>query len=267
MLCLSLTFAAGQAAAITCPADAVAVGPVCVDKYEASVWAVPDPATSNKTLVARLKKGTATLGDLVGGGATQLGCDFALFGHDPFPANFPADGNWSSILIPATPGVYAASVPGVLPSACITWFQSQQACLLSDKRLLTNAEWQAAAAGTPDPGATDDESADCNVSGPPFGPTDTGSRSSCKSNWGASDLVGNVYEWVADWVPRSTACPGWGGFSDDFMCLTGASEPFGPGAVVRGGAWGGGAGAGVFAVDSFARPSFSVGGLGLRCAR
>jgi formylglycine-generating enzyme required for sulfatase activity len=142
--------------------------PVCIDKYEASVWSVPNPATSNKTLVAKLKKGTVTLRDLVAGGASQLGCDFPLFDHEAFPPNFPPDGNWSSMLIPPTPGVYAASVPGVLPSACITWFQSQQACLLSDKRLLTNAEWQAAAAGTPDPG-TDDESTECNVSGPPFG--------------------------------------------------------------------------------------------------
>jgi formylglycine-generating enzyme required for sulfatase activity len=266
MLFLPLTLAAGQAAAITCPADAVAVGPVCVDKYEASVWAVPNPATSNKTLVAKLKKGTVTLGDLAAGGATQLGCDFAPFDHDPFPPSFPPDGNWSSILIPATPGVYAASVPGVLPSACITWFQSQQACLLSDKRLLTNAEWQAAAAGTPDPG-TDNESTDCNVSGPPFGPSDTGSRSSCKSNWGASDMAGNIQEWVADWVPASTACPGWGSFSDDLNCFGGASETFGPGALFRGGGWAGGAVEGIFKVVGSSRPSESSLGFGLRCAR
>jgi hypothetical protein len=38
-------------------------------------------------------------------------------------------------------------------------------------------------------------------------------------------------EWVADWVPLSTACTGWGGESDDRMCLAGAStEVGGPGA-------------------------------------
>ncbi|MGH7287028.1 MAG: formylglycine-generating enzyme family protein [Myxococcota bacterium] len=186
---------------------------------------------------------------------------------DPFPPNFPPDGNRSSMLIPPTPGVYAASVPGVLPSACITWFQSQQACLLSDKRLSTNAEWQAAAAGTPDPG-TDNESTDCNVSGPPFEPTDTGSRPGCKSNWGASDMVENVFEWVADWVPASTACPGWGSFSDDFMCLSGASETTqGPGALFRGGSWSDGSLAGVFAVFGSDHPSNSADFIGLRCAR
>ena len=68
MLFLSLALVAGQAAAITCPADSVPVGTACVDKYEASVWSVPNPETS--TLVARLKKGRVTLGDLVAGGAT-----------------------------------------------------------------------------------------------------------------------------------------------------------------------------------------------------
>jgi hypothetical protein len=38
--------------------------------------------------------------------------------------------------------VYALSIPGVQPSTCITWFQANQACLLSGKRLLTNREWQ-----------------------------------------------------------------------------------------------------------------------------
>jgi len=272
ILLSSLTLAAGGAAAITCPPDAVPVGPVCVDKYEASLWAVPDPTTSNATLVAALKQGTATLADLVAGGATQLGCELAPFFQAPFPLNFPRNGNWTSTLIPATPGVYAASIPGVLPSACPTWFQAEQACRLSDKRLLTNAEWQAAAAGTPDPG-TDNESTDCNVAGPPHGPTATGSRSACVSSWGAFDMVGNVSAWVADWIPKSTECPGWGEmhagggqFSDDQMCLAGASEIAGPGALIRGGSWGGNT-AGVFAVRANAPPDHSGNRVGLRCGR
>src|SRR5262249_43834089 len=58
----------------------------------------------------------------------------------------------SSRIEPPSPGVYALSIPGVKPTACITWFQANQACLLSGKRLLTNREWQGAATGTPDPG-------------------------------------------------------------------------------------------------------------------
>jgi formylglycine-generating enzyme required for sulfatase activity len=50
-------------------------------------------------------------------------------------------------------------------------------------------------------------------------------------------MVGNLNEWVADWVPRSTQCQIWrDGFSNDVMCLAGASETAGaPGALLRGG--------------------------------
>jgi hypothetical protein len=73
VLLSSLALVAGQAGAITCPPDSVPVGTICVDRYETSVWSVPDPMTRNKTLVAKLKKGTATLAELTGGGAVQLG--------------------------------------------------------------------------------------------------------------------------------------------------------------------------------------------------
>src|SRR5262249_39915942 len=68
--------------------------------------------------------------------------------------------------------------------------------------------------------------------------TPTGARSSCVAARGAFDMVGNLAEWVADWVPNSTNCPGWAGFSDDEMCLAGASTTATfPGALVRGGAF------------------------------
>jgi formylglycine-generating enzyme required for sulfatase activity len=58
-------------------------------------------------------------------------------------------------------------------------------------------------AGTPDPGP-DDGTTDCNTASV-FTAVATGSRSSCESSDGAFDMVGNLFEWVADWVPRSTA--------------------------------------------------------------
>ena len=73
-------------------------------------------------------------------------------------------------------------------------YQANQACLLSGNRLLPNREWQGAAAGTPDPGAADDGSTTCVTTGAE--PANTGSRSSCKSVWGAFDMIGNVDEWV-----------------------------------------------------------------------
>lgn len=88
--------------------------------------------------------------------------------------------------------IFARSIAGVTPSASITWFQAQQACANVGKRLLTNAEWQQAAAGTPD-------GAPCIVDSESPGPTGT---AGCDSNWGTFDMVGNLDEWVADWVPR-----------------------------------------------------------------
>jgi formylglycine-generating enzyme required for sulfatase activity len=272
VLALSILCAAGGAAAVTCPPDAVPVGSVCVDKYEASIWSVPDPTTDNAALVAKLKDGTVTLAELQAGGAVQFGAAVlhgcpAPLGTPPYPANFPLNGNWISIADPPTPGIHAASIPGVLPSTCLSWFQAEQACRLSDKRLLTNADWQAAASGTPDP-AVDDESTTCNVAGPPIDPTLTGSRSACVSNWGAYDMVGNVAEWVAEWVPVATSCPGWGtGFSDDQMCLAGPADDRGPGAIFRGGSWSRPSSPGVFAIRATAPPDHYGDRGGFRCGR
>src|SRR5262245_12632831 len=56
-----------------CPEDAVVSGTVCMDRYEASVWRVPDPTDTNKDLVKKIQQGKATSADLMAGGATQLG--------------------------------------------------------------------------------------------------------------------------------------------------------------------------------------------------
>src|SRR5262249_27012622 len=137
-----------EAGPLKCHPDSVKVGNVCIDTYEASVWQIPP---SNTSLVKLVQAGKARLTDLTAGGATQLSPSSSC---SPFyPANFPATGNWTPVLgsNPPSPGVYAVSVAGVRPSACISWFQANQACLLSGKRLLTNREWQRAAAGPPHP--------------------------------------------------------------------------------------------------------------------
>ena len=173
------------AGTLKCPPDSVKVGNACIDLYEASVWQI---ALSNTALVQKVQAGTATLADLTGGGATQLSPSSSC--RPVYPANFPNDGNWTPVLgsSPPSPGVYAVSISGVHPSACVTWFQANQACLLSGKRLLTNHEWQGAAAGTPDPG-TDNGTSDCNISAAGDA-VNTGSRSNCKSSWGVFDMVG-----------------------------------------------------------------------------
>ena len=241
----------------------VKVGPICVDKYEASVWSEP------------------------------RGNGVRFPNSNPrFPTTFPENGNW-------TVPLYATSKPGVSPSTFITWFQAQQACALSGKRLLTNAEWQMAAAGTPDPGLGGDGVTTCNTN--TTGALETGksdgSGRACVSNWGVSDMVGNVREWVGDWiqgpggVSAGSVVGNWdpnshtratseygndyiGSINDAFhnnAPQTGggpsaAINPF-PAAIYRGGMWTSGDNAGVFKLMAQDAPSSMNNALGFRCAK
>jgi len=280
-VCLGAAVPAG--AGLTCPPDSVLVGDACIDLYEASVWQLPPcPIGSPRgcqTLVNRVQTGTATLDDLVTNRGRQLGVADTCRGPSDYGENFPATGNWKPVAgsNPPSPRVYAVSIPGVQPSACITWFQANQACRLSGKRLARNDEWQAAAQGTPDPG-TDNGTTDCAVNSPQ--PVNTGSRSSCKSSWGVFDMVGNVEEMVADWTEADAAgctdsSSAFGFPGSDLICFQGYSEispgqfpPFAaPGVFARGGMIQDGPQAGVFAVDTSTFPSWSHNVTGFRCAR
>jgi formylglycine-generating enzyme required for sulfatase activity len=242
-----------QAPVNKCGLDAVVAGTVCLDKYEASVWRVPNPTTTNALLVTKIRNGKVTPADLTAGGASPLG----TAGDDYAPCTDNGQNCANDI--------YAVSLPSSIPSAHITWFQAQEACANARKRLPTSAEWQVGANGTPDPGL-DDHATTCNNAS--NSTSLTGEHRSCVSARGAFDMVGNVAEWVADWAPLSTECPGWGEFSDDLMCLAGASTSRGgPGALVRGGIFFGGAINGPLMVMGTIAPSRSGQFVGFRCAR
>ena len=240
-----------------CPVDAVVSGSTCMDKYEASVWRVPFATTTNASLVKKLRQGKATAALLTAGGATQLGV-----GSDNYAPCADSGQN-------CTDDIFAASLPGVPPSARITWFQAQAACENARKRLPSNGEWQAAVIGTPDPGL-DNGTTDCawtSVGAPVI----TGARSSCTSARGAFDMVGNVWEWVADWVPHAAvSCGTWSaGVSPtgDFQCLSGAATTGEPGALIRGGSVNPTVNPGPLAIHGGVAPSVTAFDIGFRCAR
>jgi hypothetical protein len=236
-----------------CAPDAVLSGTVCIDRYEASVFRLVDPAGVNKSLVKKIQQGKVRSVDLEGIEQLGSGDDYG----DCTDAGAACD------------DVFAVSLAGLTPSANVTWFQAQQACRNSRKRLATSAEWQAAVAGTPDAGA-DNSSTACNsLSTQTVVPS--GTRESCVSVDGAFDMVGNLREWVADWVPRSTTCGDWPNAisTDDEQCLAGASsDPADePGALLRGGDFNDGTAAGPFAIDGRSEPSTASPEIGFRCVR
>ena len=240
-------------AAAACPpgsnGSSVEVGPLCMDKYEASVWRIPNPTTTNAPLVDKVRNGTATLSDLNNGGATQLGAS-----ADDYPCNDNGNNCKNKI--------FAVSIPGVIPARFITWFQAQMACANSLELLPTNAEWQLAAEGTPDPGAAPG----CNVSSGVV--HQTRASIDCKSKWGAFDMVGNVTEWVADWIVPAINCstpifPA----TEDLNCMGGPVKTEGPAALQRGGHFSAGTEAGVFNIEGDNLPTDIAGTRGFRCRR
>ncbi len=229
-----------------CPVNMVPVGDICLDEFEASVWSLPPSGN-----------GTAQ--------GQQFGATFD---------NYPCSNNGNDCSATASNPIFAASAPEETPSAFNTWFQAQQACANVGKRLPTNAEWQMAAAGTPDTGGADDGSTTCNTDFLEPGVSLTGSRENCVSNFGAFDMVGNLTEWVADWIQDNgdfdTTSTTSALYGIDLMGGIDEASPEAdgfPAALNRGGAFLSGSFAGVFALSAITSPSGSGDVLGFRCAR
>jgi len=170
----------------------------------------------------------------------------------------------------------AVSKEGQKPWTFIAREQAQVACMRAGKRLPTSAEWYAVALGTPDTEV-------CNIAG--NGVTVTNSSPECRSAVGVYGAIGNVWEWtsddVIDGMYQGRALPDAGYVkqvaSDGIATVTGAttSEQFssdyflsaqsGAYGVLRGGFFGSGDDAGVYAVQAKTVPTAATVAIGFRC--
>ncbi len=166
----------------------------------------------------------------------------------------------------------ATHPPGLArwPVASVTWDDADAYCRWAGKRLPSETEWEKAARGFEGrlyPWGNQFELGHANIGGGRNGPVAVGSYPAGQTPLGVYDLVGNVWEWTADWY---RPYPG--------NATMSASDPP-PGRVLRGSSWSGvghfppSALEGILAHNArgsfrlYADPNGRLNDVGFRCAR